>query len=322
MALKNLLGFGPKKEMIELEEHKIILESEINSKKEAINSLEKKLLDEFEKTKEKILSTKQDEIMSLKLQVSELIRDKKSLEGKISLKTQELDELRNFNIAKKQWERIEKNLKDKQERINILEKENSQLKESLERLSAEQEYTEIIDDLNSKLEKEKEENRILLEKVLQLEMNLENETTTDIRYRLLTGDLYEARKYELFKKICEEKEIEYVDDIEKLDFEELIKEGYSEKKIKNARILYEHYRAGIIPIEVEDYLKHGHRVSKIFFRYRSFMNFLNEKGIVYMSSLSQLDLTSLEITNKFKPDQIEKIKSKLEEYNRLRKINY
>ena len=138
------------------------------------------------------------------------------------------------------------------------------------------------------------------------------------RYRVLIKDLYSARKHDEFKKICENSGLIYVSELENWNFEKLIEDGTSKTKVNNAKNEYIKFKNGEFNSEIEEYLVYGHKISKVFFRYRSFVSYLMETGIKYLYQLEDFDFKTLE-EDKFTPAQVEKLKEKIAEYNKLRK---
>ncbi|MCS5421226.1 MULTISPECIES: hypothetical protein [Psychrilyobacter] len=185
---------------------------------------------------------------------------------------------------------------------------------------------------NLKLENKKliAENHEIIEKITKIEkmadsLREENETLKQPkikrekpRYRVLIKDLYSARKHDEFKKICENSGLIYVNELENLNFEKLIEDGISKTKINNAKDEYIKFKNGEFNSEIEEYLVYGHKISKVFFRYRSFVSYLMETGIKYICQLENFDFEGLKGEN-FTPAQIEKLKEKITEYNKLRK---
>ncbi len=137
-----------------------------------------------------------------------------------------------------------------------------------------------------------------------------------ISYRVLINDYYEARKFESFKKLCEELGLVYVDQLESLDFSNL---ALTETKIKNAKSYFEEYRSGYYDLDLKNYLIKGDKISKIFFRFRSFVKYCKKSNLNYMVELETLNFESL-LDEDFTDIQIEKIKAKIQEYNEVRKV--
>ncbi len=141
------------------------------------------------------------------------------------------------------------------------------------------------------------------------------------RYMLMIKDLYEARKYDDFKKACINSKIVYVEELNDIDFEDFAeKNEISDVKMENAKAVYEDYKSGNIPSDLQEYMMSGHLASKVFFRFRSFVKYLDEKSIKYMSDLEGFDFNSLKDNDDFNDDQIKKFVKKYNEYNQLRKI--
>ncbi len=138
-----------------------------------------------------------------------------------------------------------------------------------------------------------------------------------VSYRVLINDYYEARKFESFKKLCEDLGLTYVDQLESLEFSNL---ALTETKIKNARAHFDEYKNGYYDLDMKNYLIKGDKISKVFFRFRSFVKYCKKANLNYMIELDNLNFDSL-LQEDFTDVQIEKIKSKLDEYNKLKKIN-
>ncbi len=246
-------------------------------------------------------------------------KEKEEIE-KLSNKIKELEktieksmmkETRLLDVIKEKEEKIEKISKsphDRQfEKITIafdnvknenrkLVEENNKLKEELGELK------ETINSLRSELEGAKVSKDVV-----------------EARYKVLIKDLYSARRHDEFKKVCEELNVVYADDLKGFDFEKLIEEGHSKTKMTNARNEYLSYKEGHLSAALKEYMEKGHKVSKVFFRYRSFVNSLAELKIEYMFQLEGFDFDTLDKEH-FTPTQIEKLKEKLHQYDILRKI--
>lgn len=202
--------------------------------------------------------------------------------------------------------------KVKTENLN-LKKSNETLK--LENLTLTAKNYEIIEKIteikkmadNLKIENKALKNPKELEKIKE-----------EPRYRVLIKDLYSARKHDDFKKICENLGYTYMSELENLNFEKLTEKGISKTKVNNAENEYIKFTNDEFNPEIEEYLIHGHKISKVFFRYRNFISYLMKIKINYIYQLENFDFESLE-KNNFSPAQIEKLKEKIDEYNKLRK---
>lgn len=137
-----------------------------------------------------------------------------------------------------------------------------------------------------------------------------------ISYRVLINDYYEARKFESFKRLCEELNLIYVDQLESLDFSNL---ALTETKIKNAKAHFDEYSNGFYDLDLKNYLIKGDKISKVFFRFRSFVKYCKKANLNYVIELDTLEFNNL-LNEGFTDVQIEKIQSKLDEYNSLKKI--
>jgi len=202
-----------------------------------------------------------------------------------------------------------------------VKKENTSLKisnenfklENMELIAKNHEVIEKIIEIEKMADSLREENK-----------NLKQSKKPEIirekpRYKVLIKDLYSARKHDEFKKICENLSLVYVNELEDLNFEKLITDGISKTKINNAENEYIKFKNGEFNSDIEEYLVHGHKVSKVFFRYRSFVSHLTDMGIEFIYQLENFDFEVLK-EDKFTPTQIEKLKEKISEYNKLRKI--
>lgn len=202
-----------------------------------------------------------------------------------------------------------------------VKKENTTLKisnenfklENMELISKNRKIIEQIIEIEKIVECLKEENKTLKQSKKPEIIKQKS------RYKVLIKDLYSARKHDEFKKIIENLGLIYVSELEHLNFEKLMTDGISKTKINNAKNEYTKFKNGEFSSDIEKYLVHGHRVSKIFFRYRSFVSLLTNMGIEFFYQLENFDFEVLK-EEKFTPTQVEKLKEKITEYNKLRKI--
>jgi hypothetical protein len=238
-----------------------------------------------------------------------------NLEGVlVKSKTKEDELIETIKEKEEQIKKISKSPHDKQfEKITLefdrVKKENIQLTIGNTELKKEiLELGEVLKKLRAELDNIKTPKAVKLPK--------EQDET---RYKVLVKDLYSARKHDDFKKICDGLGIIYVTELENFDFEKLIEDGNSKTKVTNAKNEYLKYKNGELSFELEEYISKGHSVSKIFFRYRSFVSALAELEIEYMFQLANFDFDRLD-KEKFTSSQIEKIKEKLSKYDILRKI--
>lgn len=250
------------------------------------------LYDEIEVLKEEIethldtIEKKEKDLKELSFKVTVLtatLRDKedenKTLLEKVDNLTEKLDKPNSVT------EKLFQTIKDRDLTIDALKKENENLRKS------------IVLDIKE----------LPVEKILNPEF---------INFRLLIKDYYEARKFEEFKKICQDKDLIYVDDLKHLDFETI---PLTKTKAKNAQNYYEDYLNKKLDNNVITYLLKGHLVSEYFFRFRSFVNFCKEKELTYMIELDNFDFYQL-ANYKFTPDQIQKIEDSLAEFNTVHRI--
>lgn len=250
------------------------------------------LYDEIEVLKEEIethldtMEKKEKDLKELSFKVTVLtatLRDKedenKILSERVETLTERLDKPSSVT------EKLFQTIKDRDIIIDSLKKENDSLRKS------------IVLDFNE----------APIEEVLNPEL---------INFKLLIRDYYEARKFEDFKKICQDKDLIYVDDLDKLDFNDL---SLTKTKSKNALVHYEDYLNKKFDNKVITYLLKGHLISEYFFRFRSFVNFCKEKDLNYLIELDNFDFYQLSNYN-FTPDQVEKIKNTLDEFNTVHRI--
>jgi len=242
------------------------------------------------------------------------IKDKKSELNKI---IQEKD-LKIEKISKSPHDRQFEKITLEFDRVN---KEHASLKTSYKNL--ELKNLELITENNKNNDKIIEFEK-LINDLREENKNLKQSETPKIireepKYRVLIKDLYSARKHDDFKKICETLGYIYVSELKELNFEKLVEDGLSNTKINNAKTEYIKFENNDFNSDIEEYLIYGHKVSKVFFRYRSFVSYLTEKGIKFLYQLEDFDFETLKEQN-FTSIQIEKLKEKISEYNELRKI--
>ena len=196
---------------------------------------------------------------------------------------------------------------------NILEKLEQELKNRDYRIKDLEEKYRGMEERNKDLEEKTKE----ISRDISVEMVEEKEIDPDfINYKLLIADYYEARKYESFKKACENLGLIYVDDLEKLDFDSL---PITDTKIKNARHYFDEYKKGEYDIDIKTYMIKGEKINKVFFRFRSFVKFCKKNNYNYMIELDKLDFNLL-LNHNFNEEQIDKLKAKLEEYNEIKRV--
>lgn len=242
---------------------------------------------------------------------------KKILEIKVK-EDQLLDIIQKKDIKIEKIEKISKSPHDRQfEKITLefdkVKTENINLKKSNEKLIAEN--REIIEKI---IEIEKMANSLRVENKVLKQPKEFNVSKKKFRYRVLIKDLYSARKHDEFKKTCENSGLIYVSELKNVNFEKLIEDGISKTKMSNAKDEYIKFKNDEFNPEIEEYLVYGHKVSKVFFRYRSFVSYLTEAGIKFISQLENFDFKALE-GESFTSAQIEKLKEKMTKYNKLRK---
>jgi hypothetical protein len=270
---------------------------EIKELKERIDNLEKELLEQKKKEEElseeinKVVLEKEEEIKHLKSHYN--VKQVQKIVESFDALNLEYNSLKNEMIK--------------------LQKENSLLREENTRLSEEK------NQLENKVSELEELKTKLLEELAKKEV-YKQEDKFEKRYRVTIKDLYAPRKYDEFKKICETLSIVYVDDLENFDFDKLGEQGLSKTKINNAKKEYINFKNELYTPEIREYIEKGHRVSKIFFRYRTLVKHLEEKGIIYMKDLREYNLDELMDKDKFTSEKIEKFKKIIKEYEDLRGI--
>lgn len=262
------------------------------------------------------------EIIELNIQIDSL--QKKILEIKVK-EDQLLDIIQKKDIKIKNIEKISKSPHDRQfEKITLefdkVKTENIDLKKLNENLKVENltliaKNHEIIEKI---IEIEKMTDSLKIENKALKQSKETKKIKEESRYKILIKDLYSARKHDEFKKACENLGYIYMSELENFNFEKLIEEGISKTKINNFKNEYVKFENDIFNPEIEEYLVYGHKISKVFFRYRSFVSYLMEMGINFIYQLENFDFESLKEAN-FTPAQIEKLNKKLNEYNKLRK---
>lgn len=233
--------------------------------------------------------------------LNEVIRRKDSKINKLYSEIEGLQEKleekgNNIKIDRNLLEKLEQELKNRDYKIRDLEEKNKEIEERNKNL---------------------EEKTIELSRDISVDLVEEKEIDPDfINYRLLISDYYEARKYESFKKACENLGLVYVDDLEKLDFDRL---PITDTKIKNARHYFDEYKKGEYDIDIKTYMIKGEKINKVFFRFRSFVKFCKKNNYNYMIDLDRLDFKSL-LNHKFTEEQIDKLRAKLDEYNEIKRV--
>lgn len=250
------------------------------------------LYDEIEVLKEEIethldtIEKKEKDLKELSFKVTVLtatLRDKEEDNKNLSEKIETLSE--RLDKPSSVTEKLFQTIKDRDLTIDALKKENENLRKSI-----------VLDIKETPIEE-----------ILNPEF---------INFRLLIKDYYEARKFEEFKKICQDKDLIYVDDLKDLNFDEI---PLTKTKAKNAQSYYEDYLNKKLDNKTITYLLKGHLISEYFFRFRSFVNLCKEKDLTYVIELDNFDFYQL-ANYKFTPDQIQKIEDSLAEFNTVHRI--
>ena len=211
-------------------------------------------------------------------------------------------------------------LRDKDEEIkNLLEKVEN-LNERLDKPSnVTEKLFQTIKDRDLTIDSLKLENENLRKSLVMdfKETPLEEILNPDlINYKILIRDYYEARKFEEFKKICQDRDLFYVDDLHSFDFDNI---SLTKTKIKNAKAHYEDYINKKFDSKIIAYLLKGALISEYFFRFRSFVNYCKENDLTYLIELDNFDFDYL-YYSKFSYEQFQKIKYNYNEFNTVHKI--
>lgn len=214
-------------------------------------------------------------------------------------------------------ETLEKELEEKGTSVkidkNLLEKLEQELKNRDYKIKDLETQNKELENRNKELEEKTKE----LSKDIRIDLVEEKDIDPDfVNYKLLISDYYEARKFESFKKACENRGLVYMEELDNIDFDDL---PITDTKIKNARLYYEEYKKGYYDLDIKTHMIKGEKVNKVFFRFRSFVKFCKKSNYNYMIELDNLDFDKL-IEHNFNEGQIEKLKNKLSEYNELKRI--
>lgn len=248
----------------------------------------------------------QNEILDIKFKEEQLLKIIHEKNMKLEKKSKSPHD-RQFEKITLEFDKVKKengNLKKINENLKL---ENTELiAKNFEILEKSIEIEKMADSLKEENNNLKQDNK---PKILK----------KDFRYKVLIKDLYSARKHDEFKKTSENLGLVYVSELEDLNFEKLIEEGSSKTKVNNAKNEYIKFKNGEFSPEIKEYLLCGHKVSKVFFRYRSFVSYLDELEIKFVCQLEDFDFKALE-GDIFTLVQIEKLEQKMINYNELRKM--
>lgn len=246
------------------------------------------------------------EIDNLNIRISELEEDNEKLRS-LEADLRRVVEEKNTEIKKVGSSPHDKQLGVVTRAFDKLTGENTKLKLEVVELKA------TISTLN----KTKED---LSKKITDLKNDKSsNSSKKKISYKVLIKDLFSDRKHDEFRKLCKAKNLIFTSQLDDLDFNELVRQGASKTKTLNAEHEYLRFKKGEFTSEIERYMVYGDSVSKVFFRYRSFVVYLTDSNIEYVSELDTFDFSTLD-HDKFTDSQINKLAEKLTEYNALRKI--
>lgn len=252
--------------------------------------------------------------------------DVEDLHAEIEVLKEEIESLLDYK------ENREKDIKELNFKINVLsatlrekDVENASLKEKLDSLSEKvdkpsnitEKLFQTIKDRDIIIDNLKLENENLRKSLVLNNKNSPSLFDFDLaNYKLLIKDYYEARKFEDFKKICQEKDLFYVEDLYNIDFDTL---NLTKTKIKNAKSLFDDYIDRNFDINISTYLLKGALISEFFFRFRSFVNYCKKNNLFYIIDLDDFDFQAL-LRDGFSEDQLEKIQSAYNDYNTVHKI--
>ena len=252
--------------------------------------------------------------------------DVEDLHAEIEVLKEEIESLLDYK------ENREKDIKELNFKINVLSStlrekdvENASLKEKLDSLN---EKVDKPSNITEKLFQTIKDRDIIIDNLklenenLRKSLVLDNKNSPSLfdfdlaNYKLLIKDYYEARKFEDFKKICQEKDLFYVEDLYNIDFDTL---NLTKTKIKNAKSLFDDYIDRNFDINISTYLLKGALISEFFFRFRSFVNYCKKNNLFYIIDLDDFDFQAL-LSDGFSEDQLEKIQSAYNDYNTVHKI--
>ncbi|TDT72412.1 hypothetical protein EV215_0217 [Hypnocyclicus thermotrophus] len=236
------------------------------------------------------------EIENLKNECNELIDVIHQKDEKINELYNELEEMNKKIKSIQNTTKIDNNLLDKLDQE--IKKRDNKIKE------LENENTKIKIELN-----------LLKESKTILSEEIKNVETIEFNFKILINDFFPERKFEKFKKECALRNFIYVDDILKYDISMF---ELTETKLQNVIERLNDYREKKFDKETIEYLKYGDKISKVFFRYRSFVKFCKGINLENIIELKDFDFNIL-LENGFTKVQIEKIKTKYNEYMSLRK---
>ena len=255
--------------------------------------------------------------VSLKELYSEIEMLKEEIEGHldtIEKKEKELKEV-SFKVTV-----LTATLKEKEEENRALLEKVQGLTERLDKPnSVTEKLFQTIKDRDTIIDKLKIENESLRKtRILDIKENpIEDILAPElINFKLLIKDYYEARKFEEFKKICQDKDLIYVEELSSMDFESL---PLTKTKAKNAQNHYIDYIEKKLEPKFISYLLKGHLISEYFFRFRSFVNYCKDNDLTYVIELDNFDFDEL-LNHKFTDEQIQKIKDFYKEFNTVHRI--
>jgi chromosome segregation ATPase len=236
------------------------------------------------------------EIENLKNECNELIDVIHQKDEKINKLYNELEEMSKKIKSIQNSTKIDNNLLDKLDQE--IKKRDNKIKE--------------LENENAKI---KIELNLLKESKTVLPEEIENVETIEFNFKILINDFFPERKFEKFKKECALRNFVYIDDILKYDISMF---ELTDIKLESVNERLTEYKEKKFDKDIIEYLKYGDKISKVFFRYRSFVKYCKEKGLENIIELENFDFNTL-LENGFKEAQIEKIKDRYNEYMSLRK---
>lgn len=135
-------------------------------------------------------------------------------------------------------------------------------------------------------------------------------------YKVELHYFYSSNKFVSIREKLQNLGIEYLQDInEQLFTTELKNERYVEEGYQK----FLDYKHGIIEWNIKTLLIKGDKVTKIYQKYRKFLNILSNQNIEFMIELESFDFQTL-INFDFTQENIDMLKQKYEKYNNERKI--
>lgn len=161
-----------------------------------------------------------------------------------------------------------------------------------------------------------EENRNLKDKIERSNKILPN-YQWKYSYKIDINTFFSSNKYSKIRDIFLEKGVVFLQDINEEMFKNFFK---NEKFIKDAYSKFINYKNNKIDWEIKTHLIKGDKVTKIFQKYRKFLNILAENNIEFMIDLDKFNFQKL-INYGFSQEEIESFKSIYKTYNSEKKLS-